>query len=209
MPADRAQSKALNRDFPSYPASCGNLAALPIMRAPPRRVILMPTRRTVILGAAIVVAAFGAVSAPPPLGVHAWAADASARAFVTDIYDAYKGKDAKGHPLDDERAIRRYFEPSLAALMVKDQKIAAKRGEVGLLDFDPFIDAQDWEISNFDIAVDDSAPGKASATVKFTNFDKAATVRLDLVKVKNDWRIADITWLRDGKAESLGKIYGR
>jgi Protein of unknown function (DUF3828) len=118
-------------------------------------------------------------------------------------------KDAKGHPLDNESAIRRYFEPSLAALMVKDQKIAAKRGEVGLLDFDPFIDAQDWEISNFDIAVDDSAPGKASATVKFTNFNKPATVRLDLVKVKNDWRIADITWLRDGKAESLRKIYGR
>jgi Protein of unknown function (DUF3828) len=180
-----------------------------MMRAPPRRVILMPTRRTVILGAAIVVAAFGAVSAPPPLGMRASAADASARAFVTDIYDAYKGKDAKGHPLDNESAIRRYFEPSLAALMVKDQKIAAKRGEVGLLDFDPFIDAQDWEISNFDIAVDDSAPGKASATVKFTNFNKPATVRLDLVKVKNDWRIADITWLRDGKAESLRKIYGR
>jgi hypothetical protein len=180
-----------------------------MMRAPPRRVILMPTRRTVILGAAIVVAAFGAVSAPPPLGMRASAADASARAFVTDIYDAYKGKDAKDHPLDNESAIRRYFEPSLAALMVKDQKIAAKRGEVGLLDFDPFIDAQDWEISNFDIAVDDSAPGKASATVKFTNFNKPATVRLDLVKVKNDWRIADITWLRDGKAESLRRIYGR
>jgi hypothetical protein len=32
---------------------------------------------------------------------------------VTDIYSAYNGKDAKGHPLDDERAIRRYFEPSL------------------------------------------------------------------------------------------------
>ena len=86
----------------------------------------------------------------PACAEHArQAVDASALAFVNDIYDAYKGKDAKGHPLDDERAIRRYFEPSLAALMVKDQKIAAKRGEVGLLDFDPFIDAQDWEISDF------------------------------------------------------------
>jgi hypothetical protein len=150
----------------------------------------VPTRRTVILVAAILVAAFGAASAP--LAPRARAADASALAFVTDIYGAYKGKDAKGHPLDDERAIRRYFEPSLAALMVKDQRIAAKRGEVGLLDFDPFIDAQDWEISNFDIAVDDGATGKATATVKFANFDKPATVRLDLVKVKNDWRIADV-----------------
>ena len=95
----------------------------------------MPTRRTVILVAAFLAAAFGAASAPLALSLRATAADASALAFVTDIYSAYKGKDAKGHPLDDERAIRRYFEPSLAALMVKDQKIAAKRGEVGLLDF--------------------------------------------------------------------------
>ena len=91
----------------------------------------MPTRRTVILVAAFLAAAFGAASAPLALSLRATAADASALAFVTDIYSAYKGKDAKGHPLDDERAIRRYFEPSLAALMVKDQKIAAKRGEVG------------------------------------------------------------------------------
>jgi Protein of unknown function (DUF3828) len=167
----------------------------------------MSTRRTVVLTAANL---FAALSAGPALApTAAGAADATALAFVTDIYAAYKGKDAKGHPLDDERAIRRYFEPSLATLMVKDQKIAAKRGEVGLLDFDPFIDAQDWEIAAFDIAVDDGAPGKATATVKFSNFDKPVTVRLDLVKLKNEWRIADITWLRDGKAESLRQIYRR
>jgi hypothetical protein len=34
-------------------------------------------------------------------------------------------------------------------------------------------------------------------------------VRLDLIKVKNEWPIADITWLRDGKAASLRKIYVR
>jgi hypothetical protein len=177
-----------------------------MMKAPLRRPDPMPTRRTIILVATFPVAAFGAGSTALALSLGATAADASALAFVTS---AYNGKDAKGHPLDDERAIRRYFEPSLAALMVKDQKIAAKRGEVGLLDFDPFIDAQDWEISNIDIAVDDGAPGKATATVKFTNFDKAATVRLDLIKIRNDWRIADITWLRDGKQDNLRKIYSR
>ena len=62
-------------------------------------------------------------------------------------------------------AIRRYFEPSLAALMVKDRKLAAKRGEVGVLDFDPFVDAQEWDIADFDIAVAETAPGKATATV--------------------------------------------
>jgi hypothetical protein len=135
------------------------------------------------------------------------AADASALAFVASIYNAYKGKGSKGRPLDSERTIRRYFEPSLAALMVKDQKTAARRGEVGLLDGDPFVDAQDWDISGFDIAVGDPASGKVAATVKFTNLGKPDTVVLDLVKIRNDWRIVDITWLRDGKPETLRGIY--
>jgi Protein of unknown function (DUF3828) len=164
----------------------------------------MPTRRTVIFAPAM-----GAMATAFAVALRATAADTSALAFVTDIYNAYRGKEAKGRPLDDERAIRRAFEPSLAALMVKDQKLAAKRGEVGLLDFDPFVDAQDWEISDLDIAVDDTAPGKATATVKFTNFNKPVTVRLELIKIKNDWRIADVIWTRDGKIDNLRKIYGR
>ena len=156
----------------------------------------MLTRRHLMLAAAS-----AAVAAP------VLAADASARAFVTAIYDAYKGKNAKGHPLDGERAIKRYFEPSLTALIIKDRNEAAKRKEVGALDGDPFIDAQDWEIAAFDIAVAESAPGKAKATVKFSNAGVAKTTVLDLVKSKNDWRIADITWQREGKSETLRGIF--
>lgn len=155
----------------------------------------MLTRRLLILGAA------GAFAAP------ALAADDTARIFVAQIYDAYKGKDAKGHPLDSAQEVRRYFEPSLAALIIKDSDDAAKRGEVGNLDGDPFIDAQDWEIARFDIAVRETAAGKASATVKFTNLGSPRTVVLDLVKVKNDWRIANITWLRDGKRSTLRALF--
>ena len=156
----------------------------------------MLTRRTILLGAPC--AAFAAAAS---------AADASALTFVRSIYDAYKGKNAKGVPLDDPRTIRRYFEPSFAGLMIKDQKIAARRGEVGSLDGDPFIDAQDWDISVFEIAVSETAPGKASATVKFANLGKPNTVVLDLVKIKNDCRINDITWLRDGKSSTLRALF--
>ena len=159
----------------------------------------MLTRRILMLGAA---AAATAVSIPAP------AADGSALAFVTDIYNGYKGNDSPGHALDGEPVIRRYFEPALAALMVKDQKLAAKRGEVGSLDFDPFVDAQEWEISEFDIAVSDTAPGKAIATVKFTNLGKPTIVTLDLIAIKNEWRIRDITWQIDGKSQNLRGIYG-
>jgi len=195
MPPDGLQSKYLPKGLMLVGLlSCGN-SWLPDTTAFDRSML---TRRALM---------FGAACAPLALAMPAPAADASALAFVTGIYNGYKGNDSPGHALDSEPIIRRYFEPSLAALMIKDQKLAAKRGEVGLLDFDPFIDAQEWEISEFDIAVSDTAAGKASATVKFTNLGKPTIVLLDLVTIKNEWRIRDITWQIEGKSQTLRGIY--
>ena len=148
-----------------------------------------------------------AVCAPLAANRPARAADASALAFVTGLYEGYKGNDSPGHALDSAPVIRRYFEPSLATLMIKDQKAAAKRGEVGTLDFDPFVDAQDWDISHFDIAVAEGAPGRASATVRFTNQGRPTTVWLDLVTINNEWRIHDITWESEGRPQTLRGLY--
>jgi hypothetical protein len=141
------------------------------------------------------------------IGTRARAADGSARDFLAGIYGAYRGKNAKGRPLADERTIRRYFEPSLAAMVVKDRKDAARRKEVGTLDFDPFVDAQDWDIAAFDIAVGDEASGKANATVKFVNAGTPNTVVLDLVRTAGGWRISDITWQREDKSETLRALF--
>jgi hypothetical protein len=160
----------------------------------------MPARCTLLFIAACMLGMTCVAAAP------AVAADASATAFVTRIYDAYKGENSKGILLDTGAAIRRYFEPSLAALIIKDQKAA--HGEVGTLDGDPFIDAQDHEISAVDIAVRDLSPDKAVATVNFTNIDHPTTVVLDLIKIKRDWRIANITWQREGgKKETLRGLF--
>ncbi len=141
------------------------------------------------------------------LATPAAAADTTARTFVSAIYDAYKGKNSEGVALDGARTIRRYFEPSLAILLVKDQNNAARRHEVGKLDFDPFVDGQDWDVTTVDIAMTDSAPDRATATVGLNNFGKPSTVVLDLVKVKNDWRINDITWNHDGKTETMRGLF--
>jgi Protein of unknown function (DUF3828) len=119
------------------------------------------------------------------------AAEPSAKSFVEGIYAAYKGKDARGVSLESDAAVRRYFEPKLAALIIKDRKDA--RGEVGKLGADPFIDAQDWEIDAVDIAIREIAPDKASATVSFKSLGEQRTVVLALVKLRMGWRIADIT----------------
>jgi hypothetical protein len=144
----------------------------------------MITRRNFVLVSALALAC-------APAGARA---DAAAKAFLEKIYAAYKGKNSKGIPLDSDAMLRLYFEPKLAALMIKDRKDAQKRGDVPELDSDPFIAGQDWEIGGVDIVVRDVAPDKASATVKFSNFKMPTIVAYDLVRLADGWRIADITW---------------
>jgi hypothetical protein len=137
------------------------------------------------------------------------ASTASALAFVQGIYKQYGRHDSNAHPLDDDSGIRRYFEPSLAAAVIKDRADAAKRGEAGNLDFDPFIYGNDdWDMSDLDIAVSDAGPDKATATVKFTVDKRPTTVFLDLVKIKNDWRVSEIVW-PDATAGNLHSLRGQ
>jgi len=136
-------------------------------------------------------------------------ADPAAKAFLEKIYAAYRGKNSKGVPLDSDAMFRLYFEPTLAALMIKDRKAAAKRHDVGELDGDPFVNGQDWEVTGpIEISVQDVAPDRAKATAKFTNVKMPQTVSYDLVKLKDGWRIADITWPENPEdARTLRRIF--
>lgn len=160
--------------------------------------MLTLTRREITLGAAFTL-----------LAGRAPAANASAQDFVAAIYNTYVGKNGNGVELDNDRTVRRYFEPSLADLILNDQKAAARRNEAGTLDFDPFVDAQDWDISAFTAAVSETGQDKASATVKFTSFGKATTVVLDLVKISDEWKIGNITWLLHEAPNNLRALYAQ
>ena len=89
--------------------------------------------------------------------------------------------------------------------MVKDFAAAEKAGEVPLLNGDPFIDAQDWEISNLKTTVKSTGANTAIATVAFTMFMKPRTVTLSLVTTPAGWRISDIRWAR-GSLRALYKL---
>lgn len=152
----------------------------------------MPTRRKIlfaIAGAAFASAAHADPARTPDV--------ASALPFVQSIYRTYTKPNSDGVSIDDVMKLRRYFEPQLAAVMNKDQEDAARHHDEGKLDSDPFIDAQDWDFKTFDVTLKDTAPGKVTATVTFINLKEPTTIVLDLVKIKNDWRIYDITWQRD------------
>jgi hypothetical protein len=170
----------------------------------------MPTRRAFFFAAACMLAATSTIPGVRVVAAQPAAADATAKAFVTRIYDAYKGKNSKGVSIESEAAIKSYFEPALAALIIKDEKDAAKRKQVPTLEFDPFVDGQEWELSDVNIAVNDAPPNKAVATVSFKNFGQPTKIVLRLVKTKSDWQIADITWERgDNGPETLRGLYKR
>ena len=75
------------------------------------------SRRSVIVAAA-------ALALLPGLPGRAWA-DPAAQAFLEKIFAAYKGKNSKGVPLDTDAMVRAYFEPGLAAMLIKDSVNAA------------------------------------------------------------------------------------
>lgn len=126
------------------------------------------------------------------------AAGTTAGAFVEAIYAAYKGEKSKGVPLDSRANVRRHFTPSLAKLLIEDSEAAGRRGEVGKLEVDPFIEAQDWKIDSVAMRTEEIGRGKARATVSFDNLGRATTVRLDLVNGRQGWRIDEIRWDRGG-----------
>ena len=126
-------------------------------------------------------------------------------AFLDGIYKPYLQKESKGTSLANDAEVRSYFASPLADAIIKDFAEAAKRQEVPLLNGDPFIDAQDWQIANLAIAVKMNGTDRATATVTFMNYKERQTVTLDLVRTASGWRIAEIR-SRSGSLRELYKL---
>jgi hypothetical protein len=123
----------------------------------------------------------------------ATAQGASPLAFLESVYKVYRNNsNAKGIDTSKPDVVRRHFAPPLAKAMLKDRADAKKRDEAPLLNGDPFIDAQDWEIANLRVEVRDASRRKATGVVTFTTAKEPREVTLDLIKTGDGWRIAEI-----------------
>ncbi|HWU25752.1 MAG TPA: DUF3828 domain-containing protein [Rhizomicrobium sp.] len=141
------------------------------------------------------------------LASGAGAAQQTAKQFLDSIYSHYLGDASttgKGIFLDKAADYRRYFTKDLAEIMIADAEAAAKKGDVPTLDGDPFVDAQDWTITELSIHIDSQTEAKARATVHFKNFKEATTIRLDLARAPDGWRISDIFY-KEGSLRGLYK----
>jgi hypothetical protein len=147
-----------------------------------------------VVAAAAAVLFFAPVAAQEP----------NPKTFVEGIYQRYLGKNTPGLDLNTREALQLYFTPALVDLIDKDAKEAEKLQEAPLLNGDPFVDAQDWEITDVMVSVQESAADRASATASFSNFGKAQNVRLNLQLTPKGWRVDDIFW-SEGSLRGLYK----
>lgn len=92
----------------------------------------------------------------------------------------------------NRKTIDKFFDKTLADFIWKD--LTTHVDEVGVLDFDPFYNAQDFEIKSFTVGLPKVSGGKATVTVKFQNFEKKETLSYQLVKEKKGWKISDIKY---------------
>lgn len=128
-----------------------------------------------ILFAFILAIALGSASA------HAQV-DADPVSFIKAIYATYKGTEA---------GLPHMYSQRLQGLVDKDLK-GTPEGEVGRIDWDVFVDAQDTELTQLKIALVSKSATTAQVRATFKNFKEPKNILFDLVLEKGGWRIDEI-----------------
>jgi hypothetical protein len=123
----------------------------------------------------------------------------SAQAFLEGLYAPYRTKGFRGQPYTQAE---RFFEPILARAMQRDYQLAKRNGVPPTLNGDPFVDAQEWEVTNLSIRAA-AAGEQATGIVSFVNFTQKKTLAVELVQTPGGWRISDIA----GAGGSLRALY--
>ncbi len=125
-----------------------------------------------------------ALGAASPLGD----ADSDPEALITAIYQTYTDI-APGD--DGTPSIEGMYSKRLQALLDKDTKETPK-GEVGRIDWDVFVDGQDWQLTELKIVPVSHDPTEAQMRATFKNFGEPRDILYSLVLEDGHWRIDDI-----------------
>lgn len=110
---------------------------------------------------------------------------ATPRALLEDAYSSYATDRFPEDPLH-------YYSSALRQLWAAaDEKAADK--ELGAIDFDPFINAQDYELTNLEIGDPQPvAAGRVIVPVRFSNMGEPQTMEFTLVEESGSWLVDDI-----------------
>ena len=131
---------------------------------------------------------------------------ATAQTFDTPqaLLEAFYAPYFSGEFTEDESP---FFSDELEALYAADAE-ATPEGEIGALDFDPFVDGQDFELTDFEIGAPGIAGDYASADVTFSNMGRPTTLAYEFVKENGSWQIDDVVSTNPDNPYRLSEILG-
>ncbi|SFV30467.1 Protein of unknown function [Devosia crocina] len=89
---------------------------------------------------------------------------------------------------ENEAAFR---SDALNALYEEDAE-STEEGDIGAIEFDPYVDGQDFMIADFSIGDPIIEGDQAQVVVSFTNFGEPRDIIYDLVRENGSWLIDDV-----------------
>ena len=89
----------------------------------------------------------------------------------------------------DDETMKLYLDANLAALVAENY---TKEDFESALDYDPLVQAQDWDELKATFTVDSENAKSAVVTVGIENFGERTTITLDLTMTADGWRLSDI-----------------
>jgi hypothetical protein len=111
-------------------------------------------------------------------------------AVIEPLYKPYL-TDGKTPPPDWSTAVP--WTRSTKTLIDQEAAMTAKTGEVGAIDGDVIVAAQDWKLSSLKVvAKSPPADGKAVVEATFDNLGKQVAVDWDMVVEDGVWKVADV-----------------
>jgi Protein of unknown function (DUF3828) len=119
-------------------------------------------------------------------------------ALITSIYKVYTA-DTQQPPIGG------FYSRRLQALIEADEK-NTPQGDAGKIDWDVFVDGNNWEIGKLKIAAVAQSATTAQVRAQFDSLGRAHDVSFDLVREDGGWRIDDVRSTLKGGRWTMSKI---
>jgi len=135
----------------------------------------------------LILAALAALIGTPAMADRAGGGVADPRAFVARTYAAY-ARNSDATPPEARSA----YSARLAGLFAAYDRAWSGGDEVGSLDFDWWVNAQDWSISDVRVTESAEGPARRIVTARWKNIDRAESSRFLFVRWHGRWYLDDV-----------------
>ncbi|MDB5623863.1 MAG: hypothetical protein JWR39_2426 [Devosia sp.] len=137
--------------------------------------------------------------------VLAWGGLAHAQSYDTPeaLLEAFYEPYFSGEFAEDDAVFR---SERLNALYEADAQ-STPAGEMGAIEFDPYVNGQDYELTDFAIGEPLIEGDTATVEVSFTNFSDPTELTYELVFEDGGWKIDDVASANPDNAYRLSEIF--